>query len=277
MQQNKSIGIIICYYRSFPWYFSYFLHSCRYNKNVDFFIISDNQLSNTYLPSNVFVVQKSIEEIKETAETKLGFKVALNHPYKLCDFKPAYGFLFHEIIKCYDFWGCADLDVIFGCIRNFITDELLSNYDTICVRHDVITGYFMLFKNCKKNNELFKQSKDYRKVLSSEKHFCFDETNFAFDQFKDGIPYNEVKSEIESMMHVVKKLEVRKEIKAYFDFHVIEGRPGRLKWDNGILTYKNEYEAILYHLIKLKEVYKPKIHPRKIPDTFYISPTRIYS
>ena len=276
MGENTNIAIIICFYGTFPWYFPYFLQSCKYNLNIDFYLITDNPCLNTYVPSNVFVVRKSIKKIEEISERKLGFKVAINHPYKLCDFKPAYGFIFYEIIKRYDFWGCGDIDIIFGNIRNFITDKLLNDYETICVRHDVITGYFMLFKNCKKINELFKQSKDYEKVLSSSRHFCFDETNFAFDQFKDGIPFNEIKSEIESMMHVVRKMEEANCLKAYFDFHVIEGRPGRLKWDNGVLTYKNVYEVILYHLIKLKAVYHPKKQPKKIPDIFYISPTRIY-
>jgi len=30
------------------------------------------------------------------ASRKLGFKVTINNPYKLCDFKPAYGLFFEE-------------------------------------------------------------------------------------------------------------------------------------------------------------------------------------
>jgi hypothetical protein len=78
------------------------------------------------------------------------------------------------------------------------------------------------------------------------------------------------------MTHLVKKLHNQKYLKAYFDFHVIEGLPGKIKWENGVLTYKNTMEAIFYHLIKLKKVYTPKKALKKIPDTFYISPTRIY-
>lgn len=78
------------------------------------------------------------------------------------------------------------------------------------------------------------------------------------------------------MMHVIKRLEEANEIKPYFDLHIVEGRPGKLKWNKGILTFRNQFEALLYHLIKLKDVYHPKSVPKKIPETFSISPTRIY-
>lgn len=244
---------------------------------MDFIIVTDNREHILNKPRNVKIIHKTLDNIKAIASKKLRLTINIDYPYKLCDFKPAYGLFFSEYLSDYDFWGYADFDIIFGNIRTFITDELLNNYEFISVRHDVLTGYFQLFKNNEKLKTLFMQSKDYKTVFTSSKHYCFDETNFTFDEFKAGIPFSEVKSEIESMMHVIKKMEAQKEIEAYFDFHIIEGRPGRLKWDKGILTYKNVYEVMLYHLIKLKAVYHPKQQPKKIPDVFYISPTRIYS
>jgi hypothetical protein len=121
------------------------------------------------------------------------------------------------------------------------------------------------------------QSKDYQRVFTESRHFCFDETNFQHDAFTEGKRYREVPSEVESMMHVVQRLEEEGTLRAYFDQHIIEGRPGRLTWSKGTLSYKREYECLLYHLIKLKEVYRPIRLPRRMPETFFISPTRIYS
>jgi len=125
-------------------------------------------------------------------------------------------------------------------------------------------------------NTLFMRSNDYKKVLSSHVHYCFDETNFQFNDFTDILPYPKKKHEVDSMTHLVKRLEKKKELKTYFDFHVIEGLPGRLKWDKGKLFYKNTYEVMLYHMIIFKNVFKPKQIPELIPETFTISPTRIY-
>ena len=42
----------------------------------------------------------------------------------------------------YDFWGYCDIDLIFGNIRKFITDDILDKYDKILSR-----GHFTLFRN----------------------------------------------------------------------------------------------------------------------------------
>ena len=277
MENQKSIIILICYFGKFPWYFDYFLHSCRYNPNVHFYIITDNDFNKNQIPKNVFTIRKSLKEIKDMASSKLGFEVGLEHPYKFCDFRPALAFLFPEYIEGYDFWGYGDIDVIYGNIRTFITGKLLTNYDIISVRHDFLPGAFSLFKNSDKINNLFKSSKDYIKVFTDSKHYCFDETNFTYEQFLQDLPVDKIDSEIESMTHLIKKLHEKGIIKAYFDYHVIEGLPGKLKWDHGVLTYKNTFEVILYHLISLKVIYTPKKFPKKIPDSFRISPTKIYS
>ncbi|HEY8782975.1 MAG TPA: DUF6625 family protein [Mucilaginibacter sp.] len=276
MKPNKSIALLICYFGKLPWYFDYFVHSCKYNPTVDFYIVTDDITHNGSLPKNVKPIYKTLNDLSILATEKLGVAVNIKYGYKLCDFKPAYGLIFSELLKDYDFWGHADLDIIFGNIRNFITDDLLESYDLISVRPDWIPGCFLLFKNTLKMNTLFQQSKDYKKVFSSDAHYCFDETNFAHDDFTDGKAWHEIDTEIESMMHVVKKMEGAGYITPYFDLHIIEGIPGKLKWENGTMTYRDKYEILLYHLIRLKKNYKPKKKINYIPDTFTISPTKIH-
>ena len=273
---QQSIVIIICYYGNWPWYFSFFLHSCGYNPTVHFIIVTDIY-DDIILPPNVKIINMPLMDVKKRANKAFGFEVSVDFAYKLCDFKPAYGIIFNDLIEGYDFWGHGDIDVVFGNIREFMTDDVLLHHDLLCVRHDVLTGYFQLFRNTEKMNTLFMQSKDYKQVFSSPEHYCFDETNFAYKQFMDGVPWYQVESDIESMMHVVKRLEAEGIIRAYFDFHVMEGLPGRIKWQAGKLVYNSQYELMLFHLIQLKKIYKPKKAPRKIKNTFYISTSRIYT
>jgi hypothetical protein len=77
------------------------------------------------------------------------------------------------------------------------------------------------------------------------------------------------------MTYVVKKAETQGKLKAFFDFIIIEGIPGEIKYEKGKIIYKEVYEAMLYHLIKFKtECKRPKIlHP--IPDIFYFTPRKI--
>ncbi len=125
-------------------------------------------------------------------------------------------------------------------------------------------------------NTLFMKSKDYRKVLSSDRYYCFEETNFQYNEFTNGIHFPDRKNEIESMMHLVKRLKEEGQLKTYFDHHVVDGISGKLKWEKGKLYYKNKYEILLFHMIMFKKIYKPE-RVGKIPDKFRISPTRIYT
>ncbi len=272
--KNK-ISLLICYFGKFPWYFGYFIHSCKYNPSVDFFLVTDI-LIHISLPSNVRVVNKSLNDIVEIAEQKLGIPVIISNPYKLCDFKPAYGAIFSELIEGYDFWGYADIDVVFGNIRHFITDEMLLNYDVIGCRHDYLTGVFCLYRNCHQMNTLFMQSKDYEKVFTSTDFFSFCECNFLWQELDIGASIFDFPNNIKSMTWVVKKAAKEGKIKAHFDFIIAEGTPVKIKWDKGSIVYNNKYEAMLYHLVMFKTVCKKPRLLDPIPDTFYFSPSQIY-
>jgi len=39
---QSSIVFSICWHGPYPWYFPYFLHSCRHNPDIDFLIFTSN-------------------------------------------------------------------------------------------------------------------------------------------------------------------------------------------------------------------------------------------
>ena len=273
----KNIIFIVPWISKWPWYFPYFLHSCRYNPSVDFLILTDNQDLPIQLPPNVKVISYSLEQFKADATKALGFEVTVESGYKLCDFKPAYGCIFQDYIDDYDRWGYCDVDIIFGNIRSFMTDELLNEYDIISARHDYLTGCFALYRNNPTMRELFKQSKDYKKVFTESRNFFFDETNFAFEAFEKGLHYSQIQTEVESMTHVVRRLQEAKQLKVYFEFQIIEGFAGNMLWNKGQLIYRKEYEALLYHLVRFKRKYSEPIDlGQTIPDKFRIGKKKIY-
>jgi hypothetical protein len=278
-QKVKSVAIVTCYFGSWPWYFPYFVHSCKFNPAIDFVIITDTDEEIYDKPENIKIIKSQLSVVAKMASQKLGFKVGIKEPYKLCDFKPAYGLLFPEILNEYDFWGHGDIDVIYGNIRSFITDEMLNEYELITGRHDFLSGTFTLFRNNDKMNTLFMESKDYKKVFSEPRHFCFDECNFLWKQIGELKPHEtifDLSCEIESMTHVVRRLQAENKLSAFFDFLIVEGVAGNLQWVKGKVIFKKEFEALLYHLIKFKKENKPsKIH-YPLPNQFNISPRKIY-
>ena len=238
--------------------------------------MTDDLSFKSIAPSNVFIVETNLKELSEKASMALEIPIKIEHAYKLCDFKPLYGLMFNDVIKEYKFWGYGDIDVIFGDIDQFLPKEKLEKHDVISVRHDFLTGYFQIFKNNDLTKNLFKQSSDYIKVFTADKHYCFDETNFRHQAFTDNIPWNEITCEIDSMMHVVSRLAEEGKLSAYFDFHVIEGTPGKLKWTEGKMYYRGKYEILLYHLIKFKKAGYSRRKLRKTTHHFKISPQVIY-
>ncbi len=266
----KSICLINVFLGEFPWYFNFFLKSCSTNASVDFLIFTDQEAPENS-PVNVSFVPLSLSDFNRLATEKLDLVIHVKYAYKLCDFKPAYGLIFSEYLKNYEYWGITDIDVIFGRIREFITDEMLEENRVISVRNDYPTGSFMIFENDTDINDLFKKSKDYEDVFTSQKHYCFDECNFVHGYLEEGGDIFDIETEIESMHHVLLKEEKENNLHVHFDFLIIEGLPGQLFWDNGILSFKNEFEVLFYHLILYKDnLYSLKPKWRHIPQQFYI-------
>lgn len=172
---NKfSIGVISIYFGTFPNYFPQWLESCRWNPSIDFLLITDQNIPLS-LPENVHIIKSNLSETKRKFEEALGQPVELEKSYKLCDYKPMYGLAFQEYLKNYDFWGHCDLDLIWGDIRKFVTDDILKVYDKI-----LPLGHLSIFRNNDEVNNYFKlpgsRRGNYEDVIRTNKICVFDET-----------------------------------------------------------------------------------------------------
>lgn len=266
----KKLIFINFFFGELPWYYDFFLKSCEANPNIDFIFFVDTNI-NRNLPQNVKIVYITLQELNELASKKLCLETKIKRPYKFCDFKPAFGKIFEDYLFKYDFWAFCDIDIVLGRVREFFTEDLLTEYDIISVRDDYPSGFFMLFRNTEIVNTLYTKSKDYAKIFTSSRNFCFDECSFRYGAIERGINIFDANCETESMLHVLLREQEKNEVKILMDFMVIESTPGKLKWNNGLLTYKNEFEVLLYHFVSYKyNVFTKKKNWNKIPNIFYI-------
>lgn len=264
---NK-IVLLNCYLGKLPWYFDFFLKSCATNPSVDFIIFSNDEKVRE-IPKNVKMIKFSLEKFNQLASEKLNLDIKITNAYKICDFKPAFGVIFQSEIENYDFWGVCDIDLVFGRIREFMTEELLNEFDVISVKDSFPSGYFLLFRNNHTINQLFKKSKDYEFIFTSNENYCFDECGGAYDEVISGINILDVPTKTESIHHVL--VREQNTIRVHFDLFIIEGTPGNIKWDDGILSYKNEYEVLLYHFSSYKNnVFSKTKNWQKIPRSYFI-------
>lgn len=186
MQIKKAV-LIIPYFGPFPAYFDLWRKSARMNPDFDFFIYTDNRLEEDEA-SNIKIIYTTFEAFRRRFQEKLGDHIHLKTPYKLCDYKPTYGYILEEDIKQYPFWGYCDVDLIFGQLNHFITDERLNRYDKFYFH-----GHFTLYRNNEKMNRLFMEHYanvvDYKHAFSTDYSCHFDESGtVAFaDDYDDSV------------------------------------------------------------------------------------------
>jgi Family of unknown function (DUF6625)/Leucine rich repeat len=170
----KKICFVVVYFGKWPIWFPAFLHSCKENPTINWIFFTDCG-SPTRHPPNVVFYHKTLPQMRELLRKKIGKGAILEYAYKVCDYKPAFGIVFGEYLTGFDFWGHCDIDIIWGDIRKYTTDEILDKYDIFSTRQGSISGHFSLFRNTLSINQLFRQSSEFAGVMRQVKCRAFDE------------------------------------------------------------------------------------------------------
>ena len=176
---NK-IRLIIPYFGKLPKFFPYFLLTAKRNHKIDFLIYTDQKVDQFAIlnANNIEFVTLPFDELREKVQSKFDFKISLKTPYKLCDYKVAYGLIFEEELRGYDNWGFCDTDVLLGDIYHFLEEH--SFFENDYARYGLL-GHLQIFKNSQEVNRIFMSGKDlnyrlnYKNVFTSEQNFIFDE------------------------------------------------------------------------------------------------------
>lgn len=244
----KKCCFIVAYFGKMPNYFNLFLKTCSKNINYNWLIVTDDTNKYKY-PNNVIPIYMKFEELKKYIQKKFDFKISLDKPYKLCDYKPAYGYIFEEYIKDYKYWGHCDIDTLMGDLDKFLAPILDKKYDKIfCL------GHMVIYKNNKTNNQMFMSKIDnkywYKEVYTNSKNLIFDE------------PYNNVKN-INEIYERFKKNIFQKDLS--LNFKVLPTHFVTTTYDSYSKKFIDKYEKALYtwengkiykYYIKNKELQK---------------------
>ena len=271
---SNRIALVACYLGPLPRYFRYFCDSAALNADVDFLVFSD-QDPPTWLPGNVSLIPFSLQQFNELASAKLGMDIRITHPYKLCDFKPAYGVIFEDNLASHDFWGMCDLDVIWGRIRHFVTEEVLNNCDVIAAKHTHTPGHFTLFRNRGMARDLFRQTEDYRTVFADvQRTYCYDETCTRWNQFYKLADLQQ-KGTIASIFEIALAMQEAGHLRLCLEYWVRE-HPAVFDYDygDGVFTdHTDKREFMYFHLVHVKSQERFHIpHMERLPRQFRVLP-----
>lgn len=252
------IALFIFYIGPLPDYFRYFSDSLARNRDIDLDVyLFNDRLSEPDTTGNLKLIPYTLEEFNERASQKLEMSINVDWGYKLCELRPAFGVIFDDYLKDYDFWGYCDLDIIFGKISHFITEELLATYDVITASKVQLVGHFTLFRNNDTVNNLFRETEDYIKVFTDmDNQFDFDESCKRFH----GRPfsYEELKAtnQMASIYDIVMNSQEKYNLKVYMNSMCREEPAFNIVYRDGVFFDATTQQEFLYfHLVKAKLFY----------------------
>jgi hypothetical protein len=161
---------VVPYFGERPSYLPLVVRSMGCNPDVHWLLLTDAPVPDA--PSNVTVHLGTFEDLARRFRSSFDFPICLEQPYKLCDFRPAFGEVLRDELVGYDFWGHCDLDVVFGQIRDHLPQEAW-RADKI-----LIQGNFALYRNTPEAAGWFRHEVDgisYRQVFTRPEAMHFDE------------------------------------------------------------------------------------------------------
>jgi len=149
----------------------------RANPSIDWILFTDCEPL-ARIPPNVTVRRMSFDEYRGTIERRLRIGFSRPTPHKLCDVRPALGVVYREDIEEYDYFGWCDLDVIFGDLRRFLDDRVLT-MDVVSTHADRVSGHFCLLRNTSRMRGAFRLCRAWRELFEAGEYQGFDELAFA--------------------------------------------------------------------------------------------------
>ena len=167
----KRIVILFPYFGTLPPQYGMWRASAIANTDIDFVFFTDCDVEPT---SNITVHKMQFDHFRQLMQRAFDFPIVLDRPYKICEYRPAFAYALPEYVQGYDFWGWGDLDVVYGDIRQFITDKVLSEYKMISG-----WGHLSLYHNDEDTNTYFMKDIDgyqnYKDAYTTSTTCFFDE------------------------------------------------------------------------------------------------------
>jgi hypothetical protein len=181
---GNKVGLVQVWLGEFPEYFKYHLKTCENQQEIDFLIFSDKSPNVEYtesIPSNIKFYKITKKEIEEKISKLVKDSICLFDNKKACDLKASYGDLFKEYLTSYDYVGCYDIDTLMGDLYNWVAPYLYK-FDFITTGvpevHDRLSGPFLIWKNIKELNNLYKKT-NFIEVMNMSPVYCFEEKEYS--------------------------------------------------------------------------------------------------
>lgn len=254
---RPTIALLSPYFGPLPFWLPAFLLSCKANPEIDWHIISNNSCPEEK-PDNVFFHHVTLDQFKGLIATQLKIQPPLTQSnlIKICDFRPAFGVIFQDLLHEYRFWGHCDIDVIWGNIPSFITPAILDSHDIITSRYNLLSGSLTIYRNTPSINSLYRSIFGFKRLVTSGRHYNVDEKHMSrlIKALKTG-------SRVKHALYFLGRTKCSSNPRVYWD-RILTTSGGyqrkistadvSMKWDRGRVygAYGEEFMYLHFHKIK---------------------------
>jgi hypothetical protein len=250
------IRLLSTWFGEFPRWLPATLTSCGWNKTIDWIFLIDRPPPPCPFP-NIKFERFSLTELNQRASKLLGMRVAKG-TYSQVDLKPFYGLLFPDHFAGYDFWGHVDLDVIWGDIRAFVTEEILAAHDIISARKGVTAGHFNLYRNQPAVNQVALDIPMLRRYLESPDCHAIDEPILS------------------AHLRTLRAPTVYWKQQLVVGRHELRAAPTGWAWRRGQLLRNSIVSEMYMHFIEWKFMSTCEVEYSGQRDAFYVNRCGIY-
>ena len=264
----QSIILIIPYFGKWPIWMELYLDSIKRNETIDFFFITDCDTSLLEEIKNISYERTTFEEYIRRYKILLGEDIKIPNAYKICDLRPFFCLVHEDIIKKYDFFGWTDVDLFFGSIRSFYTNEILTKFDVLSTHKTRLSGHLALLRNTENHKTIGFEIYNWRQALQNPEFVGIDEhgiTNALQMTFFDKAAEKLRFSKNNKVLNVMRKLKTRKHyfVEQYttpftpipwIDGTLNSDQPNEWFYDRGTITNsRDEGKKFIYlHLMNFK-------------------------
>jgi hypothetical protein len=170
--------MLMPYFGRWPEWIDLFIESCKWNPDVRWRFYTDcGEPENK--ADNVEYVHLGFADYKALVRERLRVPFDPSDPYKLCDLKPAYGFIHARDIAGYRFFGWGDIDLVYGRISDFYFPALRASVNALSIRADMFAGHFAVVRNIAPLRHAYRRIPGYIEALAQPNYCTMDEWAFG--------------------------------------------------------------------------------------------------
>ena len=175
---NPWLMMLIPYFGRWPAWINLFIESCKWNPGVRWRFYTDcGEPDNK--ADNVDYIHLSFGDYKALVRERLGVAFDPAEPYKLCDLKPCLAFVHERDVAGFEFFGYGDIDVVYGDIGKFYTEEVRERFNVLSTHPERLSGHFAVLRNAPAFRDAFRRIPEYRTLLEQPAHAAMDEGPFT--------------------------------------------------------------------------------------------------